>query len=70
MSTLIVTGALVILYMSMVMTLTRAMIDDVNIPDNDDKMSTLIVTGALVISHMTMVMTLKMAIINDDDDKI
>ena len=46
------------------------MIDDVNIPDNDDKMSTLIVTGALVISHMTMVMTLKMAIINDDDDKI
>ena len=46
----------------------RVMIDDVNIPDNDDKMSTLI--GALVISHMTMVMTLKMAIINDDDDKI
>ena len=63
MSTLIVTGAL-----RMVVILMRVMIDDVNIPDNDDKMSTLI--GALVISHMTMVMTLKMAIINDDDDKI
>ena len=68
MSTLIVTGALVILHMRMVVILMRVMIDDVNIPDNDDKMSTLI--GALVISHMTMVMTLKMAIINDDDDKI
>ena len=70
MSTLIVTGALVILHMRMVMTLTRAMIDDVGIPVNDDKTSTVIVTGALVISHMTMVMILKMAIVNDYDDKI
>ena len=70
MSTLIVTGALVILHMRMVVILMRVMIKDVGIPVNDDKMSTLIVTGALVISHMTMVMILKMAIVNDYDDKI